>query len=114
VDKGTKSGGERHTLDLQPLCRQIIEHAPLPMAALEGETHIICYGNLAFCRLVARENEELVTVPFSRAVPEGQACLPHLDRVKLALLKCALHPVLSTGLLRCGRFQELRAARKES
>jgi PAS domain-containing protein len=50
------------------------------MAAMEGSTHIVRYVNLAFCRLVSRESEELIGVPFARAVPEGGEALPHLDQ----------------------------------
>ena len=68
-------------LDLQGVYLQIAEHSPLPTAVLEGATHIIRYVNPAFCRLVARQSEELVGIPFAHAVPEGEACLPHLDLV---------------------------------
>lgn len=76
----TKSGVDYHTLDLQSLSRQVTERSPLPMAAMEGSTHIVRYVNPAFCRLVSRESEELIGVPFARAVPEAGECLPHLDQ----------------------------------
>jgi signal transduction histidine kinase len=80
VGKGTKSGVDYHTLDLQSLSRQVTERSALPMAAMEGSTHIVRYVNPAFCRLVSRESKELLGVPFARAVPEAEECLPHLDR----------------------------------
>lgn len=76
----TKSGVDYHTLDLQSLSRQVTERSPLPMAAMEGSTHIVRYVNPTFCRLVSRESEELIGVPFARAVPEAGECLPHLDQ----------------------------------
>ena len=81
MGKGTKTDVPDHTLDLQRLCRQVIDYSPLPMAALEGATHIMRYVNPAFCRLVSKESEELVGIPFARAVPEEGTCLPHLDLV---------------------------------
>ena len=81
MDKATKSGGGAPMLDLQGVYLLVAEYSPLPTAVLEGATHLIRYVNPAFCRLVARESAELLAVPFSRAVPEGQAFLPHLDRV---------------------------------
>ena len=80
MGKKTKSDVDHHTLDLQSLSRQVTERSPLPMAAMEGSTHIVRYVNPAFCRLVSRESEELIGVPFARAVPEGGEALPHLDQ----------------------------------
>jgi PAS domain S-box-containing protein len=81
VGKGAKSGVDSHTPDLQSLSRQVTERSPLPMAALEGATHLVHYVNPAFCRLVAKKSEELVGIPFVRAMPEAGSMLPHLDQV---------------------------------
>jgi PAS domain S-box-containing protein len=70
------------------------------MAALEGATHIVRYVNPAFCRLVGRHSEELVGIPFARAVPEAATCLPQLDQVYrtgkpetcVAQVNAAAHP----------------------
>ena len=80
MGKGTTSGVDYPTPDLQSLSRQVTERSPLPMAALEGATHLVRYVNPAFCRLVRKKSEELVGIPFARAVPEAGACLPHLDQ----------------------------------
>lgn len=50
------------------------------MAAVEGTEHVVRYVNPAFCLLVGKDSEELIGIPFARAVPAGEACLPLLDR----------------------------------
>ncbi|MGD0230136.1 MAG: response regulator [Syntrophorhabdales bacterium] len=80
MGKGTKTGVDGHTLDLQRLCFQVTEHSPLLMAALEDSTYIVRYVNPAFCRLVSRQSAELIGIPFARAVPGAGTCLTHLDR----------------------------------
>ena len=67
--------------DLQHLCRQVADRSPLPMVAVGGTGHTVCYVNPAFCRLIGRDTEELIGIPFAQAVPEGKVCLPLLDRV---------------------------------
>lgn len=67
--------------DLSGLGRAITEHAPLPMAAVEGADHIVRYANPAFCRLMGRAAEELLGKPFAEAMPEKDKCLALLDRV---------------------------------
>jgi signal transduction histidine kinase/ActR/RegA family two-component response regulator len=59
----------------------MIECSLLPMAAMEGAKHIIRSVNPAFCRLVARNSEDMIGYPFTQAVPEGEVYLPQLDRV---------------------------------
>ncbi|MBA2744027.1 MAG: PAS domain-containing protein, partial [Chthoniobacterales bacterium] len=51
------------TPDLSSLCLTIAEHAPLPMATVEGASHIVRYVNPAFCRLLETRKEELVGHP---------------------------------------------------
>ena len=51
--------------DLSSLCVAATEHAPLPMATLEGATHIVRQVNSAFCRLLDKSTEKLVGKPFS-------------------------------------------------
>ena len=50
--------------DLSSLCLAIAEHAPLPMATVEGASHIVRYVNPAFCRLLDKPSEQLVGIPF--------------------------------------------------
>src|SRR5688500_6158158 len=67
--------------DLSVHCLAITEHAPLPMATVEGATHIVRYANPAFCRLMDRPLEELVNKPFDELLPEKDHCVTLLERV---------------------------------
>jgi PAS domain S-box-containing protein len=67
--------------DLLSLCLAITEHAPLPMALVEGASHIVRYANPAFCRLLDKPSEQLVGIPFSEMLPESDECVTLLDRV---------------------------------
>ncbi len=68
-------------LDLPSLCLAITEHAPLPIATVEGATHIVRYANPAFCRLMGKTADSLVGHALSEILPENDACLTLLDRV---------------------------------
>ncbi len=63
------------------LFRLLTEYSPLPMAAVEGDGHIVRYVNPAFCRLIGKKCEEMAGIHFAQAVPEAEVCLPALDRV---------------------------------
>ena len=67
--------------DLLSLCLAITEHAPLPMATVEGASHILRYVNPAFCRLLDKPSEQLVGIPFCKMLPERDECVTLLDRV---------------------------------
>ena len=67
--------------DLSSLCLAITEHAPLPMATVEGTSHIVRYVNPAFCRLLDKPSEQLVGIPFCEMLPEKDECVTLLDRV---------------------------------
>lgn len=67
--------------DLPSLCLAITEHAPLPIATVEGATHIVRYVNPAFSRLMDRPREQLVGKPISELLPEKDECVTLLDRV---------------------------------
>lgn len=58
----------------------VIEHAPFPMAAVNGVGHVVGAVNLPFCRLMERTREELVGHPFLDRRPEQKACASALDR----------------------------------
>jgi PAS domain S-box-containing protein len=68
-------------LDLPSLCLAITEHAPLPIATVEGATHIVRYANPAFCRLMDEPAEKLIGKPLSELLPEKDECITLLDRV---------------------------------
>jgi two-component system CheB/CheR fusion protein len=59
----------------------ITEHAPLPIATVEGSTHIVRYANPAFCRLMDEPAERLIGKPLSELLPEKDECITLLDRV---------------------------------
>ena len=67
--------------DLPELCHSLMEHAPVPMAELEGSGHILRYVNPAFCRLVGKDRNTLIGKPFAETVQEGDQILSVLDRV---------------------------------
>jgi PAS domain S-box-containing protein len=67
--------------DWSSLCRAITEHAPLPMATVEGASHIVRYVNPAFCRLMDKPAEQLVGKSFGEMLPEKDECVTLLDRV---------------------------------
>jgi signal transduction histidine kinase len=51
------------------------------MAAVDGLTHILRYGNPAFCHLMGQPLEELVGKPIHELLPAKDACVTLLDRV---------------------------------
>jgi PAS domain-containing protein len=59
---------------LSSLCAAFTEHAPLPMATVEGASHIVRYANPAFCRLMDKPMEQLVGKPFCELLPEKDEC----------------------------------------
>lgn len=81
MGKGTKTGVLDHATDLKTLSLQIIEDSPLPMATLEGPEHIIRHVNPAFCRMVDKNCEQLLGIPFAKTLPEGDEYVSLLDRV---------------------------------
>jgi two-component sensor histidine kinase len=66
---------------LPDLSSPCLEHAPWPMAMVEGATHIVRYVNPAFCRLIGKTKDEVVGKPFCNLPPETENCLALLDRV---------------------------------
>jgi PAS domain S-box-containing protein len=66
---------------LSSLCLSITEHAPLPMATVEGAGHIVRYVNTAFCQLVDKPSEELVGKSFGELLPDKDESVSLLDRV---------------------------------
>lgn len=66
---------------LSSRCLAVAEHAPLPMATVEGDSHIVSYANPAFCRLMGKSQEQLVGKPFAEILPEKEECVALLDAV---------------------------------
>jgi signal transduction histidine kinase len=81
MSKPSNTGLTRDPLDLPSLCLAITEHAPLPIATVEGTTHIVHYVNPAFCRLMNKPAEQLVGKPFHELMAERDECVMLLDRV---------------------------------
>jgi PAS domain S-box-containing protein len=67
--------------DLASHCLAITEHAPLPMATVDGATHIVRYANPAFCALMGKPMEQLLGKPLSELLPEKDECVSLLNRV---------------------------------
>jgi diguanylate cyclase (GGDEF)-like protein/PAS domain S-box-containing protein len=66
---------------LRTCCCAIAETSSLPMAEVEGSTHILRYVNPAFCLLTAKPKKELIGRAFSDIAPAEEECLASLDRV---------------------------------
>jgi signal transduction histidine kinase len=79
--EGRATSDANEESDVTSLCRSIAEASPMPMTAVRGANHIVCYANPAFCRLVSRAKEELLGKAFSYLVPAGIECLALLERV---------------------------------
>lgn len=60
------------TPDLSSLSRQLTDLSPLPMAAVEGDGHVVRYANPAFCRLVGKDCDKIVGRRFGEVVPAGE------------------------------------------
>ena len=69
------------SLDLPSLCLAITQHAPLPMATVEGSTRIVRYANPAFCRLMGKPLEALVGSAFDELLPDKDQCVTLIERV---------------------------------
>ena len=55
----------------------------MPMAELEGPSHIMRYVNPAFCRLLGKSKAALIGKPFAETMEDKNRCLGLLDRVYL-------------------------------
>jgi signal transduction histidine kinase len=64
--------------DLSSLC---LDHAPLPMATVDGGRHMVRYVNPAFCRMMDKPADQLVGKPLSEMLPEKDDYGTLLDRV---------------------------------
>lgn len=70
-----------HLVPAQSLCRAAAEGSPMPMAELEGATHVVRYANPAFCALCNMTREEIVGNDFRVIDPTGNECLFLIGRV---------------------------------
>ncbi|HEX2815573.1 MAG TPA: PAS domain-containing protein, partial [Phenylobacterium sp.] len=58
-----------------------LEHAPAPMATVEGATHRVTDINAAFCRLIGKARDEVVGRTFGELLPDNDEGLALLDHV---------------------------------
>jgi PAS domain S-box-containing protein len=61
----------------------LLERSPVPMAELQGPSHIMRYVNPAFCRLHGKSKAALTGKPFVETMEDKNRCLALLDRVYL-------------------------------
>ena len=66
---------------LQALCQSAAGGSPLPMLAVYGDDHKICFVNQAFSNLLGKPGDSLVGASFSAATSVGPECVADLDRV---------------------------------
>ena len=59
----------------------IAEHSPLPLATVEGASHIVRYVNPAFCRLLDKPADKLLGIPFAEMMQDKDEFLTMLDQV---------------------------------
>ncbi len=78
---GQKQTAASSSPELSSLSLAITEHAPLPMATVEGATHLVRYANPAFCRLLNRPIKRLIGQPLSKLLPKKDPCVTLLNRV---------------------------------
>ncbi|HTO03185.1 MAG TPA: histidine kinase dimerization/phospho-acceptor domain-containing protein, partial [Opitutus sp.] len=81
MDADPKFVGQDPPGKSQSLAAPHIECAPLPMVEVEGKTHVVCFVNAAFCKLVQQPRGDLLGKPFADLVCNGSECIPLLDRV---------------------------------
>ncbi len=67
--------------DVSALCLAVTEHSPLPIATVDGATHIIRYANPAFCTMMGQTSAQIVGKPLCQLLPEKDQCVRLLDRV---------------------------------
>ena len=72
-----------------------LEHAPSPVATVEGATHLVRYVNPAFCRLIGKGKKSIVGRPLCELLPGNDECVATLDQVyhtgRTAILRGRVH-----------------------
>lgn len=62
--------------------QKMIEHAPSPMAQLEGPSHVLRAVNQGFCDLLNKKQEDLIGRPFADLVPPEDVRAVLLEQVR--------------------------------
>lgn len=65
----------------QRVYQAVMDHAPWPMVEVEGATHVVQTVNPAFCKLLNKQDKDLLGKPLAQLVPQDKSILPLLDRV---------------------------------
>lgn len=81
MDADPKFVGQPSPGDARSLAAPHIDRAPLPMVEVEGKSHVVCFVNVAFCKLMQKTRVDLLGKPFAEIVRNGAECVPLLDRV---------------------------------
>jgi signal transduction histidine kinase/CheY-like chemotaxis protein len=79
MSKDTKSQQAALALDAS-VYQAVMNHAPWPMAEVEGEAHLLRSVNPAFCKLLNKQDKEILGLPIATLVPRDKSILPLLDR----------------------------------
>jgi signal transduction histidine kinase/CheY-like chemotaxis protein len=77
----TKAPSFGPSIDLASLCHAITQHAPLPMATVAKEGHLLRYANPSFTQLMNRPAEELLGKPLHELLPQNDECATLVERV---------------------------------
>jgi diguanylate cyclase (GGDEF)-like protein/PAS domain S-box-containing protein len=80
----TLSDTTEQPTDIVRICSAVAESSPMPMAALEGSSHIVRYVNPAFCLLSGKTKEEFIGRALSSVASVGEQCMAILSRVHLS------------------------------
>lgn len=80
MSKDSKSQQAALALD-GSVYQAVMNHAPWPMAEVEGEAHLLRSVNSAFCKLLNKQDHEILGQPIAQLVPRDRSVLPLLDRV---------------------------------
>jgi signal transduction histidine kinase len=68
-------------IDLQKICQALGELSPLPLAAVEGPRHLVCYVNPAFIQIMGQSKDEMIGKPFHEITHLTNDCGALMDRV---------------------------------
>jgi signal transduction histidine kinase/ActR/RegA family two-component response regulator len=77
----TELASVHRSAELGGNCFSIAEQAPLPMATIEGATHIVRYVNAAFCNLMDEHPGHLVGKQLRELLPDQGECVTLAERV---------------------------------
>ncbi|MBK7268357.1 MAG: response regulator [Flavobacteriales bacterium] len=65
----------------QGVYQAVMDHAPWPMVEVEGAAHLVRSVNPAFCKLLNKQDQDILGNPLADLVPHDKSILPLLDRV---------------------------------